>query len=79
MAAIAQTSHGRPKRFATVASRDPKAAEFFTAHRLTTIIVPLATVVSAGGLFVPTLYRDNTFVVSAWKGIDVVPRRSGFC
>jgi hypothetical protein len=35
-------------------------------------IAILATVVSAGGLFLTGLYRDNPFVISAWKGNDLV-------
>jgi hypothetical protein len=72
MAAIAPTSPGRPAQFATAASSGTQAAEAFTASRLTTTIALLAAVASAGGLFLPNLYRDNVFVVSAWKGTDLV-------
>jgi len=42
------------------------------AYILSAIIVILATVASAGGLFLGDLYRDNTFVTSLWKGNDLV-------
>jgi len=72
MAAIAPTSFGRPGHVATVAGTGTQKAELSTAHRLTTTIALLATVASAGGLFLPHLYRDNAFVVSAWKGTDLI-------
>jgi hypothetical protein len=49
-----------------------EAAELSTADRLTTIIALLAAVASATGLLFPPLYRDNAFVLSAWKGSDLV-------
>ncbi len=39
---------------------------------LSVIIAILATVASAGGLFLGSLYRDNTFVTSLWGGNDLV-------
>ncbi len=39
---------------------------------LSVIIAVLATVASAGGLFLGGLYRDNTFVASLWGGNDLV-------
>ena len=72
MAATAPTNFGRPRGAATAAGTGNHAVERSTALRLTTTIALLATVASAGGLFLPHLYRDNTFVVSAWKGTDLV-------
>jgi hypothetical protein len=45
---------------------------FKTALTLTFLIAILATLASAGGLFLQGLYRDNPLVVSAWKGNDWV-------
>jgi len=42
------------------------------AYILSAIIAILATVASAGGLFLGDLYRDNTFISSLWKGNDLV-------
>ena len=42
------------------------------ATRLSVLIAILAAGASAGGLLIPGLYRDNLFVVSAWKGNDLV-------
>lgn len=42
------------------------------AYILSAIIAILATVASAGGLFLGDLYRDNTFVTSLWTGNDLV-------
>jgi hypothetical protein len=42
------------------------------AYVLSVIIVILATVASAGGLFLNNLYRDNPFIASLWKGNDLV-------
>jgi len=42
------------------------------AMRLSILIAILAAGASAGGLALPALYRDNLFVVSAWKGNDLV-------
>jgi hypothetical protein len=39
---------------------------------LSTMIAVLATIASAGGLFVDGLYRDNAFVTSTWLGTDLV-------
>jgi hypothetical protein len=72
MAAIVPMRSIRPDDFATVAGTGHKTAGQFTAHRLTTIIALLAAVVSIGGLLLPHLYRDNTFLTSAWKGTDLV-------
>lgn len=44
--------------------------KFRTAYILSFIIVILATIASAGGLFIETLYRDNTLIKSAWHGND---------
>lgn len=49
--------------------RSPASA---TAHRLSYIIAVLAFFASAGGLFFPGLYRDNSFVRAAWWGNDLV-------
>jgi hypothetical protein len=43
-----------------------------TADTLSAIVVILATIASAGGIFLNGLYRDNSFVISAWKGNDLV-------
>jgi hypothetical protein len=45
---------------------------FKATYFLSVLIAILATVVSAGGLFLNGLYRDNLFVTSAWKGSDLV-------
>ena len=42
------------------------------AYILSVIIVILATVASAGGVFLGNLYRDSTFIASLWKGNDMV-------
>jgi hypothetical protein len=42
------------------------------AATLSTLIAILATIASMGGLLLPGLYRDNLFVVSAWKGNDLI-------
>lgn len=42
------------------------------AYSLSIIIVILAAVASAGGLFVDGLYQDNAFTTSAWRGTDFV-------
>jgi hypothetical protein len=42
-----------------------------TAYILTAIIAALTIVVSAGGLFIDDLYRDNAFATSAWRGTDL--------
>ena len=39
---------------------------------LSSIIAILATLASAGGLFLDDLYRDNPFVTSLWGGNDLV-------
>lgn len=43
-----------------------------TAFILSSLIAVLATVASAGGLFLDDLYRDNLLVTSAWQGNDLV-------
>jgi hypothetical protein len=45
---------------------------FKASYLLSVLIAILATVASAGGLFLNGLYRDNLFVTSAWKGSDLV-------
>jgi hypothetical protein len=42
------------------------------AYILSAIIAILATVVSAGGMFMADLYRDNAFVTTVWRGNDLV-------
>ncbi len=42
------------------------------AYILTAIIIILAIVASAGGLFLDHLYRDNLLVTSGWYGNDLV-------
>ena len=42
------------------------------AFTLSVLIAVLAVIASAGGLSLNGLYRDNTFVTSAWKGNDVI-------
>jgi hypothetical protein len=39
---------------------------------LSIIAAGLALVASAGGLFLDSLYRDNAFLVAAWKGNDLI-------
>jgi hypothetical protein len=39
---------------------------------LTLLIALMASVASAGGLFLPGLYRDNLLIRSAWKGNDLI-------
>jgi hypothetical protein len=43
-----------------------------SAYVLSAIIVILAIVVSAGGLFTDDLYRDNALVTAGWFGNDLV-------
>ena len=45
---------------------------FKTAQILSIPVIILATIASAGGLFLDGLYRDNLFVTSAWKGNDLI-------
>ena len=45
---------------------------FKTPYRLSFVIAVLALMASSGGLFMETLYRDNTFIRAAWRGNDVV-------
>ena len=42
------------------------------AQLLTLLIIPLAVIASAGGLFIPDLYRDPPGVLPAIKGQDLV-------
>ena len=39
---------------------------------LSALIAGAAALVSAGGLLIPSLYRDNAFVLSTWRGNDLV-------
>jgi hypothetical protein len=48
------------------------AARFRLAHLLTLLIIPLAALASAGGLFIPDLYRDAPGVLPAIKGQDLI-------
>lgn len=48
------------------------SAKLHTAHTLTIPVVVLAILQSAGGLFLPVLYRDIPLIVAAMKGNDVV-------
>jgi hypothetical protein len=43
-----------------------------TAYILSAIIAFLTIVVSAGGLFIDNLHRDNVYATSAWRGTDLV-------
>lgn len=47
-------------------------SKFKTSYILTIIIAVLATIASAGGLFISGLYRDNPLITSAWHGNDFV-------
>ena len=47
-------------------------AKFKPAIVLSLMIVVLAMVASAGGLWLPGLYRDNAQVTAAWRGNDLV-------
>lgn len=49
-----------------------KAKKLKLPFLLTLIIVVLASIASAGGLFLEQLYRDNTFIRAAWRGNYVV-------
>jgi hypothetical protein len=42
------------------------------AFNLSILIAVLASITSAGGLFLKGLYQDNLFVTSAWKGNDLI-------
>lgn len=42
------------------------------AHSLSYAIAAIAAIASSGGLWLRGLYRDNTFVLSAWRGNDAV-------
>lgn len=41
-------------------------------NRLTFLIATLAAISSAGGLIIPSLYRDSSFYRAAWQANDVV-------
>jgi len=41
------------------------------AYILSALIAVLTIVVTAGGLFIDDLYRDNAFATSAWQGTDL--------
>ena len=43
-----------------------------TGYRLSTVIIVLAAIASAGGLFGTNLYRDNKLIKAAWQGNDFV-------
>lgn len=45
---------------------------FKISYVLTIIIAILATIASAGGLFIQGLYNDNSLITSAWHGNDFV-------
>lgn len=49
-----------------------KISNFKTAYTLSAIIAILATIASAGGLFLENLYRDGAFFKLAFQGNDVV-------
>ncbi|HYG58564.1 MAG TPA: hypothetical protein VD902_10950 [Symbiobacteriaceae bacterium] len=51
---------------AAEAPRSPRAAQILTA-----IVVVLAGVAAAGGVFLPDLYRGNAWILSATRGQDV--------
>jgi hypothetical protein len=55
-----------PKETRSVAVRTPR-----TVLILSSIILVLAAVAAAGGLFIPDLYRDNPWVVQANRGMDL--------
>jgi hypothetical protein len=42
------------------------------ARIISIFIASLAAVASAGGLLIQDLYRDNTWITSAWRGTDLV-------
>lgn len=42
------------------------------SYVLSIIIIVLSLISALGGLFIDNLYRDNTFVNSAWRGNDLV-------
>ena len=54
------------------ASNQGSSMKSRTPYILSIIIAVLATIASAGGLFLNGLYRDNHFVTSAWKGNDLI-------
>src|SRR4051812_18936085 len=43
-----------------------------TARVLSMLVAALASLASLGGLFIPHLYRDNTWIAAAWRGTDLV-------
>lgn len=45
---------------------------FKSAYILSGLIIVLAAIVSAGGLFINGLYRDNILITSAFRGNDLV-------
>lgn len=53
-------------------TRSATSSSLYTARALTILIVLLATVASAGGLFLPGLYRDPANFVHALRGQDLV-------
>ena len=48
------------------------ATNLKTAYRLSVIIFTLLIFASAGGLYIPHLYRDNEVFTKVWMGNDVV-------
>lgn len=49
-----------------------KYARFKTAFVLSALIAALMALASLGGLLIDNLYRDNAFVVTLWRGNDLV-------
>jgi hypothetical protein len=47
-------------------------AHLKTAYNLSVIIILLAIIAAAGGLFINNVYRDNSFVTTVWKANDLV-------
>lgn len=57
---------------AGVRTRPTSSPALRVARLLTAVIVPLAAVASAGGLFIPGLYRDPAAIVPVMQGQDLV-------
>ncbi len=46
--------------------------KFRCAYILSAMVIVLAIIASAGGIFLPELYRDNPFVTSVWQSTDLM-------
>jgi hypothetical protein len=56
----------------TLQSRTAPTERTVLAHRLTVVVIALAILTAATGLFLPDIYRDTAWVVSQNRGQDLV-------